>query len=371
MRVAVVHYWLIKWRGGERVLKAIVNQFPDCDIYTHVFDRNLVAREFPNKKIHTTFIARLPLARRFYKSYLPLMPLALEQLDLRKYDLVISSESGPAKGILTGPLTTHICFCHSPMRYAWDMYHEYIAEFGLVKRAIVAPLMSRLRQWDQVSSQRVDHYIANSNFVAARIKKYYGRESVVINPPVAIEEFVTSTKNEGFYLSVGQLVSYKRPDLLVDAFNRSGRSLVIIGDGEMLPKLRKLAKVNIQLLGWQGNDVIRDYYARCCALVFPGVEDFGIVPVEAMASGKPVIAFQRGGALETVEEGVSGIFFGEQTSESLNDAVGRFEMNAAKFDPHVIRGHAANFSLQRFNKAFMDHVGTVLSASESKRGIKR
>jgi glycosyltransferase involved in cell wall biosynthesis len=357
----------VKWRGGERVLKEIVAQFPDCDIYTHVFDRELVAREFPDKKIHTTFIARLPGAQRYYKSYLPLMPLALEQLDLRNYDLVISSESGPAKGIITGPKTIHICYCHSPMRYAWDMYHDYLAESGSLKRVIVAPLMSRLRLWDQVSAQRVDHYVANSSFVATRIKKYYRRDSVVINPPVATDEFQISTKNDGFYLSVGQLVRYKRPDLLVEAFNLSGKSLVIIGDGELLPKLRRLAKSNIQVLGWQESAVIQEYYARSRALVFPGVEDFGIVPVEAMASGKPVIAFQRGGAMETVIEGVSGVFFEHQSTESLNDAVCRFESSSDQYDPRVIRTHAENFSVQQFNKKFSDFVGTVVSGSHAGR----
>src|ERR1700730_17551985 len=171
MRVALVHYWLVKWRGGERVLKAVADMFPDCDIYTHVFDPELVSREFQNKNIYTTFIAQLPFARRYYQRYLPLMPLALEQLDLRGYDLVISSESGPAKGIVVGPNTTHVCYCHSPMRYAWDMYHEYRAQSGLLTRALMAPLMSWIRLWDQVSAQRVDHYIANSNFVASRIKK--------------------------------------------------------------------------------------------------------------------------------------------------------------------------------------------------------
>jgi glycosyltransferase involved in cell wall biosynthesis len=361
MRVALVHYWLVKWRGGEKALKAVADLFPDCDIYTHVFDPELVSREFPKTKIYTTFIAQLPLARRYYQRYLPLMPFALEQLDLRGYDLVISNESGPAKGIVVGPHTTHVCFCQSPMRYAWDMYHEYRAQSGLLTRALMVPLMSWLRQWDQVSAQRVDHYIANSSFVASRIKKYYRRDSVVIHPPVATNEFRVSTTDDGFYLSVGQLVSYKRPDLLVEAFNLSGKRLVIIGDGALLPSLRKLANPNVELVGWQSSGVIREHYARCRALVFPGIEDFGIVPVEAMASGKPVIAFQMGGALETVVEGVSGLFFGEQTSASLIDAVDRFEANADQFDPYTIRAQAEKFSIERFNKQFKDHINDVLS----------
>jgi glycosyltransferase involved in cell wall biosynthesis len=339
--------------------------FPDCDIYTHVFDPELVSREFPNKNIYTTFISQLPFARRHYQKYLPLMPLALEQLDLRAYDLVISSESGPAKGIVVGPHTTHICFCHSPMRYAWDMYHEYKAQSGFLTRAFMAPLMSWVRQWDQVSAQRVDHYIANSSFVASRIKKYYRRESVVIHPPVAINEFAISTTHADFYLSVGQLVPYKRPDLLVEAFNLSGKRLVMIGDGKLLRRLRKLANPNVELIGWQSSSVIREHYARCRALVFPGVEDFGIVPVEAMASGKPVIAFQMGGVLETVVEGVSGVFFREQTSASLIDAVDRFEAIADQFDPHAIRAQAEKFSIERFNNQFKDHLNNVLSGNTS------
>jgi glycosyltransferase involved in cell wall biosynthesis len=360
MRVALVHYWLVKWRGGEKVLKAIADLFPDCDIYTHVLDPDLVAREFPNKKIRTTFIARLPAARRYYQKYLPLMPLALEQLDLRDYDLVISSESGPAKGIIVGPHTTHVCYCHTPMRYVWDMYHEYRAQSGFLTRALMVPLLSWIRQWDQVSAQRVDRYIANSSFVAERIRKYYRRESVVIHPPVATGEFSVSTGDDGFYLSVGQLVPYKRPDLLVEAFNLSGKRLVIIGDGELLPRLRKLAKPNVELIGWQTSSVIREYYARCRALILPGIEDFGIVPVEAMASGKPVIAYQVGGVLETVTEGVSGVFFREQTSSSLIEAVNRFEANAAQFDPYAIRAQADKFTIERFNEQFIGQINDTL-----------
>jgi glycosyltransferase involved in cell wall biosynthesis len=280
------------------------------------------------------------------------MPLALEQLDLRKYDLVISNESGPAKGVIVGPHTQHLCYCLSPMRYLWDMYPDYYARAGRLTRVFMPPLMHRLRIWDQVSAQRVDKYVAISNFVASRIAKYYRRDSTVIFPPVAVEDFHVSGHHEDFYLWVGQLVAYKRADLLVDAFNQLGRRLVIIGEGELLAKLKKIAGPNITFLGLQPFSVIRDHYARCKALVFPGVEDFGIVPVEAMASGKPVLALAAGGALDTIIDGESGILYPEQSTQGVMGAVRRFEAVQGQFDPGVIRAQAERFTLDRFNREF-------------------
>ncbi len=352
MRVALIHYWLVNWRGGEKVLRAIADLFPDADIFTHVADPAVVAQGFPGRKVSTTFIARLPYAKRFYQRYLPLMPLALEQLDLRGYDLVISSESGPAKGVLVSPHATHLCYCHSPMRYVWDMYHDYREQSGTVTRALMAPILHYMRLWDQTSAQRVDRYIANSQFVAKRIEKYYRRSSDVIYPPVAVDSFDASRPAENFYLSVGQLVRYKRIDLLIEAFNETGRPLVVIGDGEMLPALRRMAKPNVRLLGRQPFEVIRSHYARCRALVFPGIEDFGMVPVEAMASGKPVVAFSQGGARETVIDGVSGVLFHEQTPGALTEAILRFESMEDEFDRQAIRAHATQFSEQAFKDRF-------------------
>jgi glycosyltransferase involved in cell wall biosynthesis len=360
MRIAIIHYWIVTWRGGEKVLKAISDQYPDADIFTHVHDPELVARELPDKIIANTFIQSLPFARTQYQKYLPLMPLALEQLDLREYDLVISNESGPAKGVIAGPNTRHLCYCLSPMRYLWDMYPDYLAGAGFATRFVMRPAMHYLRMWDQVSAQRVDEYLTISNFVAARVAKYYRRDSQVIYPPVATEDFAVSFESDDFYLSVGQLVRYKRADLLVEAFNRCGRRLVIIGEGELLKPLRRVAKPNVQFLGRQPFGVIREHYARCKALVFPGIEDFGIVPVEAMASGKAVIALAAGGVLDTVIDGLTGILYLQQSAEAIIEAVERFERSQGAFQPDVIRAHAEQFSTARFTKQFRSAVDQLM-----------
>jgi glycosyltransferase involved in cell wall biosynthesis len=361
VRVALIHYWLINTRGGEKTLKAIGELFPDADIFAHVIDPEVAAREFSGHKTFSTFISRLPYSRKLYQKYLPLMPMALEQLNLSQYDLVISSESGPAKGVIVAPHATHICYCHSPMRYVWDRYHEYSKHAGWLTRLAMGPLIHQIRIWDQVSAQRVDDYVANSKFVASRIHKYYRRESTVIHPPVAVNEFAVSNQADDFYLSVGQLVAYKRPDLLVESFNASGRNLVIIGEGEWFSRLKAVAKPNIKLLGYQPAQTIREYYGRCKALVFPGTEDFGIVPVEAMASGKPVVAFGYGGALETVIDGLSGILFSEQSAAALNAAIAEFETIQGHFDAAVIRKHAERFSTEIFKAKFKAHVDEILS----------
>ncbi|MBO1909458.1 glycosyltransferase [Microvirga sp. 3-52] len=348
MRVALIHYWLVGMRGGEKVLEALCEMFPDADIFTHVVDPEKISPQLRRHTIKTSFIARLPRARKLYKSYLPLMPIALEHLDLSEYDLVISSEAGPAKGILPSPQSTHICYCHSPMRYIWNMYHDYRRSAGILQQ-ISMPLLSHyLRVWDESTSSRVDTFIANSENVALRIKKYYRRESQVVHPPVDIDSFTPVSEELlcNYYLMVGELVRYKRPELAVEAFNRTGRKLVVIGGGEMLHELKKMAKNNVSVLGAQPFDVLKHHYARARALVFPGEEDFGIVPVEAMASGRPVIAYGRGGATESITDGITGRLFYEQSVDALISAVEQSEHTL--FEPSTISIHAKRFSKSRF-----------------------
>ena len=352
MKVAIVHYWLVKMRGGEKVVEALCELFPEAEIFTHVYNPAAISKTIKSHRIHTTFIQKLPSAIRYYQSYLPLMPLALEQIDLRDYDLVISSESGPAKGIVVSPDTMHICYCHTPMRYVWDMYHDYLETVRGLTRLLMPVLVHFLRVWDLASAARVDYFIANSMHVADRVMKHYRREAEVIHPPVDTNAFIPSGEQDDFYLMVGQLLPYKRTDLAVDAFNRLGKRLVIIGDGDQLTPLKKRAKRNISILGYQPFSIIRDYYAKCKALIFPGVEDFGIVPVEAMASGRPVIAFRKGGALETVKDGVTGLFFDEQTPESLIDAIERYENMESEFSSDRIIEHAQQFDKKKFKQQF-------------------
>jgi len=361
MKVAIIHYWLVNMRGGEKVVEAILDLFPDADIYTHVVDPEAISKKINNRVVGTTFIQKLPKARKYYQSYLPLMPYALEQLDLRAYDLIISSESGPAKGVITSPDALHICYCHSPMRYVWDMYHDYKENASWLKRLLMPVLMHRLRLWDLASSFRVDYFVANSSFVQKRIQKYYHRNSEIIYPPVNVEEFNLAEKIADFYLVVGQLVAYKNTRLAVEAFNQNGKKLVVIGAGEELNKLKLIAAENVSLLGYQDFEVIKYHYSHCKALIFPGVEDFGMVPVEAMASGRPVIALRKGGAIDTVLENVSGIFFEKPTIDALNEAVQEFEQSLDKFKPEVIREHSLQFDKAKFIKKINHLVGTQIS----------
>jgi len=362
LRVAIIHYWLVGMRGGEKVLEEICALFPQAEIFTHVLDPEAISPALRQHQIHTTFINGLPGARKHYQKYLPLMPMALEELDLRGFDLVISSESGPAKGVITPPNCLHICYCHSPMRYLWNMYHGYKAEAGALTRLLMVPLCHYLRQWDQLSSGRVDHFLANSTAVQARINKYYRRQAVVIHPPVDTESFTITTGELGdYYLVCGQLVGYKRVDLAVEACNRNGRPLVIIGGGEMLKKLKAKAAANIRFLGPQSFEVLREHYQHCRALLFPGEEDFGIVPLEAMACGRPVIAYGKGGVLDTVRDGVTGILFPEQSVESLLAAINDYESRPEAFAPDTIRAHAQHFSKEVFRQRLREVIGSALA----------
>ncbi len=356
MKVAIVHYWLVGMRGGERVLEALCRMYPDADIYTNVYIPDGISETIKAHRITTTFVQHLPKVASWYQHYLFLMPLALEQLDLRGYDLVISSESGPAKGVITDPDCLHVCYCHSPMRYLWDMYPGYLVGKDFITKNIMKLAFNYLRIWDVTSAARVDRIIANSSFVAQRIRKYWRRDSVVIPPPVSIERFSVSHSAGDYYLWVGQLIRYKRPDLAVRAFTSSGRRLVVAGSGYEIEPLRAMAGPNIEFIGHASDSDIERLLAGCKALVFPGVEDFGIVPVEAMASGKPVIAFRRGGVLESVEDRKTGLFFDEATPEALNRAIDGFEADSSWVDPDVIRRHAERFSEAVFLRSFAEVV---------------
>lgn len=350
MKVALLHYWLVGMRGGEKVLEALCELYPDADIYTHVVDRENISDALKRHRIFTTFIQKLPRAKKWYQKYLPFMPMAMEQLDLTEYDLVISSESGPIKGVVTRPDAVHICYCHSPMRYVWDMYPDYLRSTGRITRFFMRPMIHYLKMWDYLSAARVDHFVANSQFVASRIRKFYRREAEVIHPPVAVEDFTHVEQQGDYYLLLGQLVGYKRADLAVKAFNQIDTPLVIIGEGEQFDELNRIAKPHIKILGRQPFSEIQHHYAHCRALIFPGVEDFGIVPLEAMASGRPVIAYGKGGALETVKDGVTGVYFHEQTETALLDAVRYFEAHQNQFDRHSIREWAEGFAKARFKE---------------------
>lgn len=349
-RVAIVHYWLVGMRGGERVVERLLHLFPDAHIFTNVYDPRKTSSTLNRARIETSFVNRLPFATKLYQYYLPLMPMALEGLDLRDYDLVISSESGPAKGVITRPDAMHICYCHSPMRYLWDHYHQYRGEAMPLARAAMPFMYHQLRQWDYASSARVDHFVANSTFIQQRIHKFWRRDSEVIHPPVDVRQFSRSDLIDENYLWVGQMVPYKRPDLAVDAFNANGLPLTMVGTGSMLKKLRAAAKSNITFVDHLDFASLKQAYARAKAFIMTAEEDFGITPVECMASGRPVIAFGRGGARDSVVPGVTGIFFEEQTSTSLGRAVEAMESFLANFDPQAAIDQAALFAPEQFDR---------------------
>lgn len=353
-RTAIIHYWLVGMRGGERVLESFCKMYPDADIYTHVYDPSAVSDCINRHRVHTTFIQKLPFATRFYQNYLPLMPMALEKLDLRGYQLVISSESGPAKNVIVDPEALHLCYCHSPMRYIWDLFPDYLRRTGRVTSTIMQAAMHYLRIADVTSAARVDCFIANSRYVAKRIKKYWRRDALVVHPPVDLTRFRVSAGNDGYYLWLGQLNAYKRPDIAVEAFSRSGRPLVVAGDGPEMQRLRKRSGKTIRFTGKVDDIAVERLLSGCRALVFPGTEDFGLVPVEAMACGKPVIAYKQGGAVESVREGLSGLFFEEPSADSLIEAIERFDRTEQSFQPERIRSWAEQFGETRFTNAMRE-----------------
>lgn len=367
IKTAIVHYWLDSYRGGEKVVEVLCEMFPQADIFTHLYVPEKLPATIRRHHVETTFIGDLPLANRLSRHYLPLMPLALEQLDLREYDLVISSESGPAKGVLTRPDSLHICYCHSPMRYLWDQYNVYKNSCGPIKRAIMAPLFHYLRQWDVVSADRVDRFVANSQFVGRRIKKYYRRKAEVIHPPVDVDRFQWDRPPGDYYATISELVPYKKVDLIVRAFTKNGRPLVVIGSGSEERKLRKMAGPNIRFLGHLSDEDLEATLERCRAMVYAATEDFGIVPVEAQAAGRPVIAYGRGGVEETVRDGITGILFGQRSVASLNTAVEEFERKMGHFSPRVIRRQAEQFTRGEFRRSMETFIADSL-ASETDAG---
>ncbi|WP_036266212.1 glycosyltransferase family 4 protein [Methylobacillus glycogenes] len=369
-KVAIVVDWLNEYAGAERVLEQLVLCYPDADIFAVIeFLPDNLRGFIQNKKVTTTFIQNLPKAKTHYRNYLPLMPLAIEQLDLSQYDLIISSSHAVAKGVLTGPDQVHVSYVHSPMRYAWDLQHQYLRESNLVsgfKSWIVKWLLHKLRIWDLRTANGVDVFIANSSFIAKRIKKVYGREARVIYPPVDTNSFAFQEKKDDFFLTASRLVPYKRVDLIVEAFSKiPDQKLVVIGDGPDMSKVRAKAGPNVEILGYQSHAVLRDYMQRAKGFVFAAEEDFGISPVEAQACGTPVIAFAKGGALETVipeERGdpATGLFFHEQTADAIVDAITRFNLLSQKISPFACRENALRFSPDRFRNEIISTVNKAL-----------
>jgi len=348
MKIALVHDWLIGMRGGERVLESLCELYPRADLYTLIYEKGSISPIVEDRRIFTSFIQRLPFAQRGYRYYLPLMPKAIESFDFKDYDLIISSSHCVAKGIIPRN-ALHICYCHTPMRYIWEMYGEYKQRLSIFAKMGLSIYRPYLKRWDVNSAQRVDYFIANSKNVAHRIKKCYNKESTVIYPPVDTKGFNLSSNSEDFYLIVSAFAPYKRIDLAIEAFNILGYPLKIIGRGEDV-RFKKIAGANIEFLGWQSDEVVRDYYARCKAVIFPGEEDFGLVPLEAMAAGKPVIAYAKGGALETVKEGETGLFFYPQSPSALIEAIQQFEKKIGNFNSERIRQYALSFDKEVFKR---------------------
>lgn len=360
-KIALVHEWLVTYAGSESVVEQILALYPQSDLFTLVdflpdWQRPLIQ----NKTATTSFIQKLPWAKKKYRSYLPLMPLAVEQFDVSAYDVVVSSSHAVAKGVLTGPNQLHICYCHSPMRYAWDLYHQYLNESGLktgISGAIAKLILHYIRLWDYQSAQRVDHFVANSRYIARRIRKVYGREAHVIHPPVNTAHFALCPQKDNYYLTASRMVPYKKINLIVEAFaTMPDKRLVVAGDGPDFEKIKRLATPNIELVGYQSNEALVSYMQKARAFVFAAEEDFGIMPVEAQACGTPVLAYGKGGVLDSVVDQKTGLFFDRQQVDSLVECVQRFERTADRFDPVVIHRHAQGFSNENFRAAFEQYV---------------
>ncbi|MFH1612000.1 MAG: glycosyltransferase [bacterium] len=358
MKVALVHDYLTRFGGAERVFFSLLEIFPKADIYTLLYNEKKMGKYLNGRKVNTSFVQKLPFSRKYSRLFAPLMPSAIESLDMREYDLIISSSTAFAKGLIIRPKTTHICYCHTPTRFVWDYAHQYDSRFSPLRKLLV----HYLRIWDKSAANRVDYYIANSKTTAERIKKYYGRESEVIYPPVFCHS--RGVKRAGFFaplcsaqndrrkyfLIVSQLTPHKRIDLAIKACNKLEIPLMIIGEGRDKRRLKKMACSNVKFLGHQPDDVVRQFMQGCFAFVFAGEDDFGIAPVEAMGYGKPVLAYRAGGATETVIEGVTGEFFDDPVPESLADGIRRLKINYENYNPEIISQQSQEFSQEIFNR---------------------
>ena len=370
-KTAIVHDWICNYGGAERVLECLLEIMPDSPVYIGCYMKNQLSPTLKNVDLHPSILQKKQSQKNDnHTKMLPFMPTAFEAFDLNEYDIVVSDSSCCAKGIITNPNTLHICYCHTPMRYAYEFYYEYIEDMNPIKVKILKYFMNYLRIWDVISSNRVDFFVANSKNVANRIQKHYRREAEVIYPPVNIDFFQPNNQNEDFYLCVSRIIKHKRIDLVVEAFNELGLELYIIGEGSELSTLEKRAKGNIHFLGRLSDEEVCRYYSRCKAFIFPTEEDFGITPVEAQACGRPVIAYSKGGALETVIDGETGIFFDNQTAESLIDAIRKFEL--MKFEKETCRKNAELFGNEHFSlkmKNFIEDKWRQFSPDNSRRLI--
>ena len=362
MKVAIVQEWLVTVGGSDKVVKAILDVFPEADIYTLVAKKEVCDElGIPWEKVHTSFIQKMPLGTKKHRAYLPLFPFAIEQFDLRGYDVVISSSHCVAKGVLTKADQLHICYCHSPIRYCWDMYNEYLEESHLdkgFKSWLVRLMLHPIRQFDAIAGSRVDYYISNSDYVGQRIRKTYRRKATTIHPNIDISNFELCNDKQEYYLASSRLVAYKKIDTIIEAFNQMpDKKLVVIGCGPNLEAYRKLAKDNVTVMGYQPFDVLKDKMQHAKAFVFAADEDFGMIPIEAQSCGTPVIAYGHGGSLETVNGGKTGLFFNEQTPEAIVEAVNKFEsMGSQPFAPADCRQWAEGFSEERFKREIKEFV---------------
>ncbi len=368
MKVAIVHDWIMSMRGGEKCLEVFCELFPDATVFTLVHNKGVASETIENMDIRTSFIQNLPKANSWYRNYLPLFPKAIESFDLGGYDFVLSSSHCVAKGAKIPKGAKHICYCYTPMRYIWLFFNEYFGNENIVKRKFISHVAKRLKRWDLKTNKNVDYFLAISDNVNNRIKTIYSRDAEVIYPPVDVNNFSTSHKDNGFYLIVSALVPYKRIDLAIEAFNKTGKRLVIIGTGNVEKELKNKAKSNIEFIGFVNPVELKRFYYDCSAVIFPGEEDFGIVPVEAQACGKPVIAYGKGGVLETViplqstvhSPQSTGVFFYKQTPQALIEAIELFEKNKDKFVPEKIRDNSLRFSREIFKQKIKEYIDNKL-----------